>query len=58
MMAIRELSPGKIKAVDAAKIRPMSAKDFQMALQTIKSSVSPEQLDHYDSWTKEFGSAA
>ncbi len=38
-------------------MRAIVAADFAKALQTIKSSVSVDQLKHYDQWTKEFGTA-
>lgn len=55
MMAIRELSPSRIETVSASAVRPITAKDFEKAWGTIKASVSADQLDHYDKWTRDFG---
>jgi len=57
MMSIRELSPGRLETVAASSVRPMTAEDFRQALLTIKSSVSKDQLDHYERWTREFGTS-
>ena len=58
MMAIREMSAAKLATVPEGALRPMNAKDFNKALQTIKSSCSMEQLAQYDNFTKEFGTKA
>ena len=57
MMSIRELSPGRLETVAASSVRPMTAEDFRQALLTIKSSVSKDQLDHYERWPREFGTS-
>ena len=57
MMAIRELSAAKLATVKEGAVRPIISKDFSKALQTIKSSVSADQLARYDLFTKDFGTA-
>ena len=47
MMAIRELPLAKLATVQEKAVRAITSTDFHKALQTIKSSVSIEQLDHY-----------
>jgi spastin len=55
MMAIREMSAAKLATVPEGALRPITGKDFAKALQTIKSSVSQDQLAQYDTFTKDFG---
>ncbi|QDZ23925.1 spastin [Chloropicon primus] len=57
MMSIRELSPAKIAKIETSSLRPINASDFRKALETIKSSVSVDQLRHYEEWTKDFGTS-
>ncbi|GAV53663.1 hypothetical protein ZYGR_0AK01650 [Zygosaccharomyces rouxii] len=55
MEPIRDLGD---KLVDAefSKIRPVTVKDFEKAMLTIKMSVSPASLQQYQDWAAGFGS--
>jgi len=57
MEAIRELPAERLATVQERSVRAILAADFAKALRTIKSSVSQDQLKHYDQWTKDFGTS-
>lgn len=50
----RELGPA-VSSVPADKIRPMDVSDFEAALQSIRPSVSREQLSRFAEWTAQYG---
>ncbi|MEM2636960.1 MAG: AAA family ATPase [Candidatus Korarchaeota archaeon] len=54
MEPVRELAAtGKIFD-SSSKPRPVSMNDFIKALETVKPSVAPEELELYDEWTRKF----
>ncbi|KAG7273747.1 hypothetical protein CRUP_002896 [Coryphaenoides rupestris] len=52
---IRELGPEQVKSVAISEMRNMRMKDFEDSLKRIKPSVSPQTLDLYVRWNKDFG---
>jgi hypothetical protein len=57
MMACRELG-SRVTDVPAHKIRPMRISDFQAAMNSIRPSVSQNQMRGFEEWTREYGSNA
>lgn len=57
MMALRELGAA-IATAPAAAVRPITPADFAAAAGAIKPSVSREQLQRFEAWTRDFGSPA
>lgn len=55
MEPIRDLGDRLVDA-DFNKIRPVTVKDFEKAMLTIKMSVSPASLQQYQDWAAGFGS--
>ena len=55
MVPIRELGPERLKTVSARSIRKLTLQDFFVAMQTVRPSASPEQLEVYRDWTQRFG---
>lgn len=53
---IRALSMSDIENIAPEAVRPITFQDFQMALQQVKPSVSPQDLGLYLEWNKQFGS--
>ena len=53
-MQCRELGQA-VNTVPANKVRPIYVGDFGAALQSIRPSVSQEQLAKYEQWTRQFG---
>ena len=56
MQPLRELGH-RVKDVSAAAIRPVDIQDFSDALVNVKPSVDTSQLDAFESWTRQFGTA-
>jgi len=52
----RELGAA-VSTVSADQVRPIQARDFEVALQAIRPSVGPEQLSAFEEWTRLYGSA-
>jgi spastin len=50
----RELGQA-VNTVSADQVRPIGLRDFSIALQSIRPSVSREQLSKYEKWTQEYG---
>ena len=50
----RDLGPA-VSSVPAESIRPMDAGDFEVALRSIRPSVSREQLAAFADWTTQYG---
>lgn len=57
MQPIRELG-SRVTDVPAHKIRPMRISDFQAAMNSIRPSVSQNQMRGFEEWTREYGSNA
>lgn len=55
MEPIRDLGD-KLMDADFNKIRGVIVKDFEKAMLTVKGSVSPDSLEHYQDWAAGFGS--
>ena len=61
MMAMRRriqgLKPDEIKNLKQDELNlPSSMDDFNTALKKVSKSVSPDDLEKYEKWMKEFGS--
>ncbi|XP_066553302.1 spastin isoform X2 [Amia ocellicauda] len=52
---IRELRPEQVKNMSANEMRNIKLADFLESLKKIKHSVSPQTLDLYVRWNKEYG---
>ncbi|XP_015218379.1 spastin isoform X2 [Lepisosteus oculatus] len=52
---IRELRPEQVKNMSANEMRNITFADFVESLKKIKRSVSPQTLDLYVRWNKEYG---
>ncbi|XP_048863472.1 spastin-like isoform X2 [Brienomyrus brachyistius] len=52
---IRELHPEQVKNMAANEMRNITFRDFVESLRKIKHSVSPQTLDMYKRWNKEYG---
>eukprot|EP01062_Namystynia_karyoxenos_P021098 TRINITY_DN179_c0_g2_i2.p1 TRINITY_DN179_c0_g2~~TRINITY_DN179_c0_g2_i2.p1 ORF type:complete len:506 (+),score=157.44 TRINITY_DN179_c0_g2_i2:83-1519(+) len=54
IMPVRELGDRAL-SVDVSKIRPVTGKDFDKALQVVRPSAPPGQLQELASWAAKFG---
>ena len=54
---IRELGD-RITQIPIDQVRPIACKDFAEALRQVKSSVSKNQIKHFEEWNREFGSGS
>ncbi|XP_075781038.1 spastin isoform X3 [Pelodiscus sinensis] len=52
---IRELKPEQVKNMSASEMRNIRLTDFTESLKKIKRSLSPQTLDAYIRWNKDFG---
>ncbi|KAH0622552.1 hypothetical protein JD844_024949, partial [Phrynosoma platyrhinos] len=52
---IRELKPEQVKNMSASEMRNMRLSDFTESLKKIKRSLSPQTLEAYIRWNKDFG---
>ncbi|XP_031213636.1 spastin isoform X2 [Mastomys coucha] len=52
---IRELKPEQVKNMSASEMRNIRLSDFTESLKKIKRSVSPQTLEAYMRWNKDFG---
>ncbi|XP_055981429.1 spastin isoform X3 [Sorex fumeus] len=52
---IRELKPEQVKNMSASEMRNIRLADFTESLKKIKRSVSPQTLEAYVRWNKDFG---
>ncbi|KAM6220409.1 spastin isoform 4-T4 [Rhynchocyon petersi] len=52
---IRELKPEQVKNMSASEMRNIRLSDFTESLKKIKRSVSPQTLEAYTRWNKDFG---
>ena len=52
---IRSIQLGDITTITAEQVRPIMYNDFQVALTTVRPSVSSKDLDLYEEWNKTFG---
>ncbi|XP_074846130.1 spastin isoform X4 [Carettochelys insculpta] len=52
---IRELKPEQVKNMSASEVRNIRLSDFTESLKKIKRSLSPQTLDAYIRWNKDFG---
>ncbi|XP_033031997.1 spastin isoform X4 [Trachypithecus francoisi] len=52
---IRELKPEQVKNISASEMRNIRLSDFTESLKKIKRSVSPQTLEAYIRWNKDFG---
>ncbi|KAG8504820.1 Spastin [Galemys pyrenaicus] len=52
---IRELKPEQVKNMSASEMRNIRLTDFTESLKKIKRSVSPQTLETYIRWNKDFG---
>lgn len=62
----REAALGPIRSIDASaiehitvdQVRPITCQDFLTALRHVRSTVSPNDLEAYEQWNRQFGSGA
>jgi katanin p60 ATPase-containing subunit A1 len=54
---ISGLSTEQIKALPQDCVDPVSMSDFEKAVQKIQSSVAPGDVERYQKWMNEYGSA-
>ncbi|XP_073698289.1 spastin isoform X2 [Garra rufa] len=52
---IRELRPEQVKSMPASEMRDIRFSDFVDSLKRIKRSVSPQTLDQYVRWNRDYG---
>ncbi|NWV65476.1 FIGL1 protein, partial [Malurus elegans] len=52
---IRSLQSMDIATITADQVRPISFLDFESALRTVRPSVSPKDLELYETWNQTFG---
>ncbi|XP_056135789.1 spastin [Lampris incognitus] len=52
---IRELHPDQVRNMSASEVRNISFSDFVESLKKIKKSVSPQTLDLYVHWNRDYG---
>ncbi|XP_058657017.1 spastin isoform X3 [Ammospiza nelsoni] len=52
---IRELKPEQVKNMSASEMRNIKLSDFMESLKKIKRSLSPQTLEAYIRWNKDFG---
>ncbi|XP_059408784.1 spastin-like [Carassius carassius] len=52
---IRELRPEQVRNIPASEMRDIRFSDFVDSLKRIKRSVSPQTLDQYVRWNKQYG---
>ncbi|XP_067261358.1 spastin isoform X5 [Chanodichthys erythropterus] len=52
---IRELRPDQVRNMEASEMRDIRFSDFVDSLKRIKRSVSPQTLDQYVRWNREYG---
>ncbi|KAG0422351.1 hypothetical protein HPB47_001816 [Ixodes persulcatus] len=52
---IRELNPEQVRCVDPKKMRNITLQDFLDSLKKVRRSVTPQSLDFFDRWNREFG---
>ncbi|CAM9151739.1 unnamed protein product, partial [Phaeothamnion confervicola] len=57
MGPVRDLG-SDICRIDAANMPPIAPQHFQLAMQSMRPSVSPSEICHYIKWNKEFGSCS
>ncbi|XP_043914530.1 spastin [Protopterus annectens] len=55
LQPIRELKPEQVKNMSPAEIRSIKMSDFLESMKKIRRSVSPQTLDVYIRWNKEYG---
>eukprot|EP01039_Chlorochromonas_danica_P006785 gene6785-7496_t len=53
---IREIDPSRLRSVRPEDVRPIEEKDFLTALQAIRSSVSRDHLQTFQTWAAQYGS--
>ncbi|XP_016124861.1 spastin [Sinocyclocheilus grahami] len=52
---IRELRPEQVRNIPAGEMRDIRFSDFEDSLKRIKRSVSPQTLDQYVRWNRQYG---
>uniref|UniRef100_A0A671SE28 microtubule-severing ATPase n=1 Tax=Sinocyclocheilus anshuiensis TaxID=1608454 RepID=A0A671SE28_9TELE len=52
---IRELRPEQVRNIPASEMRDICFSDFEDSLKRIKRSVSPQTLDQYVRWNRQYG---
>lgn len=58
MGPIRTISETQMNHVDIGDVRPVNYSDFKDAMDSVRASVSPNDLKHYIEWDKTYGSGA
>lgn len=58
MGPIRSIPSNQMDMINVSDVRPLDYSDFQAALERVRASVSPNDLQHYIEWDKTYGSGA
>lgn len=58
MEPIRSIPHWQMSDVDVNDVRAVNYDDFRVALQRVRSSVSPDDLKHYIQWNRTYGSGS
>ncbi|CAG0918299.1 unnamed protein product, partial [Notodromas monacha] len=58
MQAIREFDTRRFSKISQDQIRPISFKDFEMAMKRIQPSVPKDSRAKYEAWNQRFGDAS
>lgn len=58
MGPIRSIPTSQMRLVDVNDVRPVNYSDFHVALERVRASVSPNDLQHYIVWDQTYGSGA
>lgn len=58
MGPIRSIPMNEMNMVDVNDVRALNYSDFQVALECVRASVSPNDLHHYIEWDQTYGSGA
>lgn len=53
---ITSMSFSAVVKIDTNSVRPVTYHDFCEALNNVRASVSPDDLQHYIDWNKKYGS--
>jgi SpoVK/Ycf46/Vps4 family AAA+-type ATPase len=53
---LRDLSPAELTSIRVDDVRPITYKDFMLAMDQVRPSVSPNEVRQVETWAREFGS--
>lgn len=55
---LRSIDSKLIEKIQASEVRSLLMEDFENAFKTVRSSVSPKDLDQYVAWDQTYGSGS